>query len=119
MRKGRHIGGTLQYSKNSSYMVLRVTNMHCGFYFNDNTCVLTIPYSRKYWQELNLAVWPLQKYWRILILAVRYGIAMRIYVSKKFWRILIWRLLKSTAKPPNFPAIRYAMKHYCAKPLAH
>ena len=37
--------------------------------------------------DLNLAVW--------------YGIAIRIYASKKFWRILIWRLLMQTAKPPN------------------
>ena len=37
-----------------------------------------------------------------LNLAVRYGIAIHIYVSKKFWQILIWWLLMHTAKPPNF-----------------
>ena len=36
-----------------------------------------------------------------LNLAVRYGIAIHIYASKKFWWILIWRLLEQTAKPPN------------------
>ena len=28
-----------------------------------------------------------------LNLAVRYGIAIRIYVSRKFWRILIWAIV--------------------------
>ena len=54
-----------------------------------------IPYSRKYWQELNLAVEPKLAITRILAnlnLAVRYGIAIRLYASRKFWRILIWRL---------------------------
>ena len=37
-----------------------------------------VPYSRKYWRELNLAV--------------RYGIAIRIYASRKIWQILIWQL---------------------------
>ena len=35
------------------------------------------------------------------VLVVQYGIAIRIYVSKKFWRILIWRLLRQSANPPN------------------
>ena len=46
-------------------------------------------------------------------LAVQYGIAIRIYASKKFWRILIWRAVveidHQTVKfnsLPNFPAIR-------------
>ena len=50
---------------------------------------------RKYWRELNLAVEPKIAIARILAdlnLAVRYGIAICIYVSRKFWRILIWRL---------------------------
>ena len=54
-----------------------------------------IPYSRKYWRELNLAVEPKIAIARILAdlnLAVQYGIDIRIYASKKFWWILIWRL---------------------------
>ena len=53
-------------------------------------CIL--PYSRKYWRELNLAVEPQIAITRILadlILAVRYGIAIRV---GNFWRILILRL---------------------------
>ena len=56
---------------------------------------IDLPYSRKYWRALNLAVEPQIAIIRILAdlnLAVRYGIAIRIYVSRKFWRILIWRL---------------------------
>ena len=63
-----------------------------------------IPYSRKYWRELNLAVGSPIAIANILAdlnLAVRYGIAIHIYASKKFWRILIWQLLEQTAKPPN------------------
>ena len=54
-----------------------------------------IPYSQKYWQELNLAVEPKIAIARILAdlnLAVRYGIAIRVYASRKFWWILSWRL---------------------------
>ena len=55
-----------------------------------------IPYSRKYWRELNLAVEPKIAIARILAdlkLAVRYGNAIHIlYASRKFWRIFIWRL---------------------------
>ena len=54
-----------------------------------------IPYSRKYWRELNLANEPKIAIARILAdlnLAVQYRIAIRIYASRKFWRILIWRL---------------------------
>ena len=54
-----------------------------------------IPYSRKYWRALNLAVERKIAIERILAdlsLAVRYGIAIRIYASRKFWQILIWRL---------------------------
>ena len=49
--------------------------------------VKRIPHSRKYWQELNLAVEPKIAIARILAdlnLAVRYGIAIRIYASRKF-----------------------------------
>ena len=48
-----------------------------------------IPYSRKYWRALNLAVEPQIAVRRILNLAVQYGIAILIYASRKFWRILI------------------------------
>ena len=51
-----------------------------------------IPYSWKYWWELNLAAEPKIAIARILVdlnLAVRYWIAMRIYESRKIWRILI------------------------------
>ena len=70
----------------------------------NNIVMAIIPYSRKYWQELNLGVGSQIAIVNILAdlnLAVRYGIAMRIYVSKKFWLILIWWLLKQTPKPPN------------------
>ena len=46
-----------------------------------------IPYSRKYWWALNLTVEPQIAVRRILAdlnLAVRYGIAIRIYASRKF-----------------------------------
>ena len=54
-----------------------------------------ILYSWKYWQALNLAVEPKIAIVRILTdlnLVVWYGIAIRIYASRKFWRILIRRL---------------------------
>ena len=54
-----------------------------------------MPYSRKYWRELNLVVEPQIAITRILVdlnLAVRYGIAIRIYVSRIFWRTLVWQL---------------------------
>ena len=76
------------------YAVLASHSSHChpanGVL---NTNVL-LPYSRKYWRALNLAVEPKIAIERILAdlnLAVRYGIAIRIYASRKFWRILIWR----------------------------
>ena len=52
------------------------------------TCMLSVHilYSRKYWRELNLAVEPKIAIARILAdlnLAVRYGIAIRIYASRK------------------------------------
>ena len=56
---------------------------------------IIIPYSWKYWWELNLVVEPKIAIARILAdlnLAVRYRIAIRIYASRKFWRILIWQL---------------------------
>ena len=44
-------------------------------------CLIILPYSWKYWRELNLAVEPKIAIARILVdlnLAVRYGIAIRI-----------------------------------------
>ena len=67
------------------------------------TCTY-IPYSRKYWWELNLAVGSQIAITNILAdlnLAVWYGIAIRIYASKKFWQILIWQSLRQSANPPN------------------
>ena len=46
--------------------------------------ILHVPYSRKYWRELKLAVEPKIAIIRILNLAVRYGIA--IPYSRKIWR---------------------------------
>ena len=54
-----------------------------------------LPYSQKFWWELDLAVEPKIAIARILVdlnLAVRYRIAIRIYASRKFWWILIWQL---------------------------
>ena len=56
-----------------------------------------LPYSRKYWRELNLAVEPKITIARILAdlnLAFQYGIAIIciIYASRKVWQILTWRL---------------------------
>ena len=54
------------------------------------TMVQIPPYSRKYWWKLDLTVEPKIAIARILVdlnLTVRYGIAMRIYVSRKFWLI--------------------------------
>ena len=55
-----------------------------------------VPYSRKYWRELNLVVGSQIAIANVLAdlnLVVRYGITIRIYASKKF--------LAETAKPPN------------------
>ena len=56
--------------------------------------LLVLPYSRKCWWELNLAVEPKIAIARTLAdlnLAVWYGIAIHIYTyaSRKFWQILI------------------------------
>ena len=56
---------------------------------------IKLPYSWKYWRELNLVVKPkiaISRMLADLYLAVRYGIAICIYASRKFWWILIWRL---------------------------
>ena len=62
-----------------------------------------IPYSRKYWRELNLTVGSQMAIAKVLAdsnLAVRSGGSVQdrhtynIYASKKFWRILIWWLLR-------------------------
>ena len=63
-----------------------------------------LPYSRKFWRELNLVDWPQPAWIKISVdfnLAVRYGIAIRIYATKNFWWILIWWLQRWTTKPPN------------------
>ena len=65
------------------YPTLRL-RVYCKYILNN------IPYSRKYWQELNLAVEPKITIARILAdldLAIRYRIAIRIYASRKFWRL--------------------------------
>ena len=57
--------------------------------------ILLLPYSRKYWWEINLAVEPKIAIARILAdlnLVVWYGITIRIHASRKFLPILIWRL---------------------------
>ena len=49
--------------------------------------ILYIPYSQKYWRELNLAIESKIAIARILTdlnLAVRYRIAIRIYVNRNF-----------------------------------
>ena len=61
-----------------------------------------IPYSRKYWQELNLGVGALNRYCKN-IGGFKFGGSVRdpyicIYASIKFWRNLIWR---SQIKPPT------------------
>ena len=77
-----------------------------------------MPYSWKYWRELNLVVGSQIAISNVLAdlnLVVRYRIAICtcMYASKKFWWILIWRLLRQSTKlpnlnsPPNFPAIQY------------
>ena len=64
-----------------------------------STC---IPYSRKYWRSLNLAVWPQTMFFTLFLdlnLAVWYGNGIRIHACrKKDWQILIWRF---KGKPPN------------------
>ena len=64
---------------------------------------------QKYWQKLNLVVGPKITIVRILVdlnLAVRYGIAIHIYVSKKYWQILILNLIPC-------PAFRLYSIWYC------
>ena len=60
-----------------------------------------LPYSRKYWRELNLAVEPqiaILTHWWYLNLAVRYRITVRIYELR---RILIWLFERRLAKLPT------------------
>ena len=76
-------------------MLVCVTISTMEFCSLDTHLSLTIPYSRKYWRELNLAVEPkiaIARIWADLNSAVRYRIAICIYASRKFWRILIWQL---------------------------
>ena len=63
-----------------------------------------ILYSWKYWLELDLMVGSQIAITNVLVdlnLAVRYGIAICLYASKKFWQILIRRLLRQFPNPPN------------------
>ena len=84
-----------------------------GGRFQINACQsFSLPYSRKYWRSLNLAVWaPNDVFHTIqdLNLAVWYGIAIRTCTWKKFWRILIYRQTVKFNSPPNFLAIRYVV----------
>ena len=60
------------------------------FFVLDSDPQISILYSRKYWRELNLAVEPKIAITRIIgrsNLAVRYGIAIRIYARRKIWRL--------------------------------
>ena len=78
------------------------------FYGRIQEAYYRILYSRKYWQELNLAVGSQIAFARIILadlnLAVWYGIAIRIiYASKRYWRIfLIWPWFGGhERRPPN------------------
>ena len=65
---------------------------------------MVLPYSRKYWWELNFTVESQIAISNVLAdlnMAVRYRIAICIYVSNKVRRILIWWLLRQSAKLPN------------------
>ena len=90
--------------------------IYCRLLLNNiSKPIINTVYSRKYWRELNLAVGSQIAIANVLAdlnLAVRYGIAIRIYASKKFWRInlAVAQAVRQFAKfnsPPNFPAIRY------------
>ena len=84
----------LEYEKDClAWHIILTVSMHPMAYWA--MYVYSLPYSRKYWGELNLAVEPKIAIGKILAglnLAVRYGIAICIYTSRKFWRILIWWL---------------------------
>ena len=72
-----------------------VVHVHVHYVVHVHIMCTCIPYSRKYWRELNLVVEPKITIARIfadLSLAVRYGIIIRIYASRRFLWILIWRL---------------------------
>ena len=65
------------------------SNGHTVDHVKNSVGQIIIPYSRKYWRELNLAVEPKIAIARILAdlnLTVRYGIAIRIPYSGKFSR---------------------------------
>ena len=67
-----------------------------------------IPYSRKYWRELNLAVEPQIAITRILVdlnLAAWYGTAIRMYASRKFGGCNIDCQTAKFNSLLNFPAI--------------
>ena len=95
-RKIRNFSEVYTLSKNMQIILNMVKFIFAHFLHLCHWLSITqLPYSRKYWRELNLAVEPKIAITRILAdlnLAVRYGIAIHIYASRKFWRILIWRL---------------------------
>ena len=69
-----------------------------------------LPYSRKYWQSLNLVVLPQTTFFTLLAdlnLAVWYGIAIRTCTQKKKLANFNSAVERHTANKPNFPAIRY------------
>ena len=95
--------GNIQYTALAVALIYVIGGIQVQIPFSDchniyrtrKNSPLLIPYSRKYWQELNLAVEPKIVITRILAdlnLAVWYGIAICIHASRKLWRILIWRL---------------------------
>ena len=68
-----------------------------------------VPDSRKNWQSLNLVVLPQTTFLTLLAdlyLAVWYGIAICTCTRKKLADFNL-AVERHTAKPPNFPAIRY------------
>ena len=74
------------------WLWVSIGHVPCAFKTgNSCLCLWWLPYSRKYWRALNLAVEPKIAIARLLAdlnLAVRYRIAIHIYASRKFWRIL-------------------------------
>ena len=85
----------LSVSKQASEVTEHMERLQANGRHTKDTFQDHVPYSRKYWQELNLVVEPKITIARILAdlnLAVQYRITIRIYESRKFWWILIWRL---------------------------
>ena len=77
----------------------------------------SIPYIRKYWRALNLAVESKIAIARILAdlsLAVQYGITIHIlYVSRKFWRIFNLAVVNIDCQTAKFSGyLVIAVSHY-------